>query len=161
MNLWTFSDSHDFNQLKLGCFGSPSPPHDYAYTLCINLPQFCCLRRRCFGKDPWFSPYLLQVINPSFSWKNKYTNSSLPPKLLCTAKGDVSQGDETTILKCEVTWLPRDPLCKRYIRRRDHLQVWSVDLVCSENCNSQNSQENTSLSLSPEQSYIRQIHINK
>ena len=37
-------------------------------TLSLKLPQFCCLGRYCFGKDPWCFPYLLQVINPSFSW---------------------------------------------------------------------------------------------
>ena len=33
----------------------------------LKIPQFCCLGRHCFGKDPQCSPYLLQVINPSFS----------------------------------------------------------------------------------------------
>ena len=27
-----------------------------------SLPQFYCLGRRCFGKDPWCSPFLLQLI---------------------------------------------------------------------------------------------------
>ena len=61
-----------FNQLKLGlCPPLPNsvlnslllkPPHEDAGTLSLKHPQFCC-----FGKYPWRSPYLLQVINPSFS----------------------------------------------------------------------------------------------
>ena len=44
------------------------PLHEYACTLSSELPQFYCSVRGCFGKDPWCSPYLLQVImNPSFS----------------------------------------------------------------------------------------------
>ena len=44
------------------------PPRkpDYASTLSLKLPQFCCSRRHCFGKYPQYS-YLLQVINSSFS----------------------------------------------------------------------------------------------
>ena len=43
------------------------PLHDYACTLSLKLPQFCCSGRYCFGKDPQCSPYLLQVIiDPSF-----------------------------------------------------------------------------------------------
>ena len=38
------------------------PLHEYACTLCLKLPQFYCLGRHCFGKEPWCSPYLLQVI---------------------------------------------------------------------------------------------------
>ena len=40
----------------------PNPLHDYTCTLSLKLPQFCCFR-----KDPRCSPYLLKVINPSFS----------------------------------------------------------------------------------------------
>ena len=43
------------------------PFHEYTCTLSLKLPQFCCSWRHCFGKDPRRSPYLLQVINPSFS----------------------------------------------------------------------------------------------
>ena len=32
-----------------------------------NFPNFYCLGRHCFGKDPQCPPYLLQVIKPSFS----------------------------------------------------------------------------------------------
>ena len=39
----------------------------YTCTLSLKVPQFCCSGRHCFGKDPQCSPYLLQVINPSFS----------------------------------------------------------------------------------------------
>ena len=42
------------------------PPHGYVCPLSLKFSQFCCLGRNCFGKDPWCSPYLLQVINPSF-----------------------------------------------------------------------------------------------
>ena len=62
-----FSDPHDFNQLKLGLCLPPKPLHEYACTLRLKLPQFCYLGRYCFGRDPWESPYLLQVINSSFS----------------------------------------------------------------------------------------------
>ena len=42
--------------------------HEYACTLSLKLPQFCCSLRHCFGKDPQCSPYLLQlIITPSFS----------------------------------------------------------------------------------------------
>ncbi|XP_057572133.1 uncharacterized protein LOC130840537 [Hippopotamus amphibius kiboko] len=74
----TFSD---FNQLKLElcplCPSSmlnllcsspfmnmrtlPKPLRNYACTLSLTLPQFCC-----FAKGPWCSPYLLQVIHPLF-----------------------------------------------------------------------------------------------
>ena len=40
--------------------------HKYPCILSLKLPQFCCLRRHCFGKDPWCF-HLLQ-INPFFSW---------------------------------------------------------------------------------------------
>ena len=34
----------------------------------LKLSQFFSLRRYCFEKDPWYSPYLLQIIlNTSFS----------------------------------------------------------------------------------------------
>ena len=33
----------------------------------LKLPQFCSSGRHCFAEDPQCSPYLLQVINPSFS----------------------------------------------------------------------------------------------
>ena len=61
----TFSDPCDFNQLKLGLCGLPKPLREHACTLSLKLPQFS--GRHCFGKDPWCSPYLLQVINPSSS----------------------------------------------------------------------------------------------
>ena len=34
----------------------------------LKFSQFCCPRRHCFGKDLQRPPYLLQVINPSFSY---------------------------------------------------------------------------------------------
>ena len=63
----TFSDPPDFSQLKLGLCLPPKCLHEYACTFSLKLPQSCCWRRHCFGKDPWCSPYLLQVIKPSFS----------------------------------------------------------------------------------------------
>lgn len=63
----TFSDPHDFSPLKLGLCGPPKPLHEYAYTLSLKIPQFCCSGRHCFGKDPRCSLYLLQVTNPFFS----------------------------------------------------------------------------------------------
>ena len=48
--------------------GKAKSHYEYAWTLSLKLPQFCCSGRHCFGKDPWCSPYLLQVIiNPSLS----------------------------------------------------------------------------------------------
>ena len=44
-----------------------SSPFMNTCTLGLKLPQFCCLGRHCFGKDPPCYSYLLQVINPSFS----------------------------------------------------------------------------------------------
>ena len=63
----TFSDPQSFNQLKPGLCLLPKPFHEYAYTLSLKLPQFCCLGRHCFGKRSLCSPYLLQELNPSFS----------------------------------------------------------------------------------------------
>ena len=80
MMMLTFSDARDFNQLKVGlCQSSPQfyaelyytqALHEYACALSLKLPQFSCSGRHCFGKDPQCSPYLLQVVNPSFllSW---------------------------------------------------------------------------------------------
>ena len=28
-------------------------------------------KEHCLGRDPWCFPYLLQVINPFFSWQKK------------------------------------------------------------------------------------------
>ena len=74
---WNDVDPPHSNQLKLGlCRLGPyfmlnSPPikplHEYASILKLKLPRFCCSGRNCFEKDPWFSLYLLSVINPSFS----------------------------------------------------------------------------------------------
>ena len=44
------------------------PPYEYACNLVLKFSQFCCSRRHCFEKDLQCSPYLLQVINPSFSY---------------------------------------------------------------------------------------------
>ena len=44
------------------------PRYEYACTLHLKHPQFCSSERHCFGKDPQCSPYLVQVINLSFSW---------------------------------------------------------------------------------------------
>ena len=41
------------------------PLHEYACPLSLEVSQFCYLKRYCFGKDPRYSPHLLQVINPS------------------------------------------------------------------------------------------------
>ena len=35
--------------------------------LSLKLPQFCCSGTHCYGKDLWYSPYLLQVRTSSFS----------------------------------------------------------------------------------------------
>ena len=40
---------------------------EYAWVRSLKLPQFCCSGRHCFRKYPWCSPYMLQVMNPSFS----------------------------------------------------------------------------------------------
>ena len=88
----TFSDPWDFSQLKPAlcqsfpqfgaefssaqaslsvCIHCPSPLHGYACTFSLKLLQFCSTGRlqfHCSGKGPKCSPYLLQVINPSFSW---------------------------------------------------------------------------------------------
>ena len=45
----------------------PKPLHGYACPLSLKLAQFCCSGKHCFGKYPPCYPYLLQVINPSFS----------------------------------------------------------------------------------------------
>ena len=78
----TSSDLHGFNQPKLRLHWLFPPLHEYSYTRGLKLPQFRCLGRHCFGKDPWCSPYLLQVINPSFSqplsWL--YLLSQHPPR---------------------------------------------------------------------------------
>ena len=76
MMLLTFADPHNLNQLEPGSvdlcpnsmLNSPllQPLHEYACTLGLKPSHFCCLGRHCFGKDPQRSPYLLQVINPSF-----------------------------------------------------------------------------------------------
>ena len=66
MMLLTFSDPHDFNQLKLGLCPPPKPLHEYACALSLNLPQFCSFWRHCFGEDPQYSSYLLKIINLSF-----------------------------------------------------------------------------------------------
>ena len=42
-------------------------PHEYACSLSLKLPQFCYLGSHYLRRDPQCSPYLLQVINPSFS----------------------------------------------------------------------------------------------
>ena len=48
--------------------GKAKSLYEHAWTPSLKLPQFCCSGRHCFGKDPWCSPYLLQVIiHPSFS----------------------------------------------------------------------------------------------
>ena len=47
------------------------PPHEYACSLSLKPPQFCYLGRHYLRRDPQCSPYLLQVINPSFSGKKK------------------------------------------------------------------------------------------
>ena len=44
----------------------PNPLHRYARTFSLKLPQYHS-SEDCFGKDPQGSPYLLQVISPSFS----------------------------------------------------------------------------------------------
>ena len=61
------SDTPNFSQLRLGLCWLLKPPHEYAHTLSLKLPQFCCSGRHSFGEDSPYSPYLLQVINPSFS----------------------------------------------------------------------------------------------
>ena len=54
--------------------GSQSVGHNWATELnCtelgLKLLHYYCSGRHCFGKDPWWSPYLLQVrINAFFSW---------------------------------------------------------------------------------------------
>lgn len=83
----TFSDPHDSNQLKPGlniCLNSMltsllMPPHESACTFSLKLPQFCCSGRHCFEKDPWSSPYLLQVINPSSSQSLVWLSFGLTP----------------------------------------------------------------------------------
>ena len=47
------------------------PPYEYAGSLSLKLPQFCYLGRHYLRRDPQCSPYLLQVINPSFSGVKK------------------------------------------------------------------------------------------
>ena len=44
----------------------PKPLHIYACTFSLRLPQYHS-SEDCFGKDPQGSPYLLQVVGPSFS----------------------------------------------------------------------------------------------
>ena len=66
----------DFSQLKRGlCWPWPQfctefslikLLHEYACMLSLKLSQFCCSGRHSFEKDPMCSPYLPQVISPSF-----------------------------------------------------------------------------------------------
>lgn len=71
-------DPPDFNELSLDSVALyPNSMlnsllkllQEYACSLHLKLPQYCCLGRHCFGKVLQCSPYLFQVIiNPSFSW---------------------------------------------------------------------------------------------
>ena len=54
------------SSIYIGLCLPPKPLHEYVWILSLKLLQFCCLGRHCFGKDPRYSPYLRQVINPSF-----------------------------------------------------------------------------------------------
>ena len=72
---WILLCSNPFMNMHI----PPKPLREYACTLSLKLPQFCSLGRQCFGENPWCSPYLLQVINPSFSPtppKKKYCGRS-------------------------------------------------------------------------------------
>ena len=46
--------------------------HKCVHTYSLKFPQFCSLGKHCSGKDPWCSPYLLQVILPSSSLRLGY-----------------------------------------------------------------------------------------
>ena len=56
------------DQTRVSCIGRGILYHwATREALTLKLPQFCCLGRHCFGRDPWCSPYLEQIINP-FLW---------------------------------------------------------------------------------------------
>lgn len=47
MLLLTFTDSDDFNQLKLGLCCLLKALYEYAHTLSLKIPQFCCSGKQC------------------------------------------------------------------------------------------------------------------
>ena len=116
----------DFNQLKLGLvdLGPNSVMnslliklvHEYACILSLKLPQFCCSGRHSFEKDPLCSPYLLQVISPSFllslfaliisfgTAATKRQTSFLGNSMFITQKNQQSRLAMTVSFMCQLYW---------------------------------------------------------
>ena len=84
MTMWNFSDPCGFYQLKPGLCQHLKFLQEYVCTFSLKHLQFCCWGRHCFGKDSQCSPYLLQIINPSFSQYLAYLclQAGHPPKMI-------------------------------------------------------------------------------
>ena len=116
MMVLTTSDTPNFSQLRLGLCWLLKPPHEYAHTISLKLPQFCCSGRHSFGEDSPYSPYLLQVINPSFShlWLGCVFGLTLlrkEPVFRCQLQIDTCQEH------CQ--WLNNKDIC--------HLPLWRLN----------------------------------
>ena len=93
--------------IKLRLCKPPKPLHEYACIFTLKLEvfkgknfQFCCSERQCFGEDAWCSPYLLQVINPSF-WNLTGLCLSLDTHQEINPFWRWYRGNETTYTKAE------------------------------------------------------------
>ena len=86
--MWTLltSINYSLDSVKL-CSNSMlksyllKPPYEHAHSLSLKPPQIRS-SQTALGKDPLCSPYLLQVINPSFSLPSKKEKGSEALQLL-------------------------------------------------------------------------------
>ena len=60
LTTWSLASVHLGPSAMLN-FPPFKPPHGCACTCSLKPPQFCCLGRHCFGKDPCVLSYLLHV----------------------------------------------------------------------------------------------------